>query len=101
MPLCRVAFRLFRSVSKIDHLKSNYYIFLSHVRVQLHRHASPQDPRPHLNHRRTSELGSPTTHDDTAALMCFEVECPLYACKPAKLEVRIIMDHVLHETYVK
>ena len=32
--------------------------------------------------------------------MCFELECPLCACKPAKLEVRIIMDHVLHETYV-
>ena len=41
------------------------------------------------------------THDDTAATMCFELECPFYACKPAKLEVRIIMDHVLHETYVK
>ena len=49
--------------------------------------------------------GSRTTthfyHDDTAASMCFELECPLCACKPAKLEVRIIMDHVLHETYVK
>ena len=66
-----------------------------------HRHANPQDPRPHLNPRRTSELGSLTTHDDTAASMCFELECPLCACKPAKLEVRIIMDHVLHETYVK
>ena len=34
--------------------------------------------------------------------MCFELECcPLYACKPAKPEVRITMDHVLHETYVK
>ena len=71
------------------------------MRVQWHRHASPQDPRPHLNPRRTSELGSLTTHDDTAASMCFELECPLCACKPAKLEVRIIMDHVLHETYVK
>ena len=63
--------------------------------------ANPQDPRPQLNFRRTSELGSLTAHDDTTASMCFELECPLCACKPAKLEVRIIMDHVLHETYVK
>ena len=59
------------------------------MRVQWHRHANPQDPRPHLNPRRTSELGSLTTHDDTAASMCFELECLLCACKPAKLEVRI------------
>ena len=69
--------------------------------MQWHRYTNPQDPRPHLNPRRISELGSLTAHDDTAALMCFEPECPLCACKPAQLELRIIMDHVLHEAYVK
>ena len=71
------------------------------MRVQWHRHANPQDPRPHLNPRRTSELGSLTTHDDTAASMRFEPECPLCGCKPAKLDVGIIVGHFLVETYVK
>ena len=66
-----------------------------------HRHVNPQDHRPHLNPRRTSELGSLTTHDDTVASMCFELECPLCACKPAQLEVGTIMDYLLHQTYVK
>ena len=39
---------------------------------------------------------------DTAASMRFDLECPLCAsCKPAQLEVGIIMDYLLHETYVK
>ena len=72
-----------------------------HARVQWHRNVNPQDHRPQSTPR-TADLGSLTTiHDDTAASMCFELECPLCACKPAILEVRIIMDHVLHETYVK
>ena len=48
----------------------------------------PQPPR-------TSDLGSlTTTHDDTAASMCFDLECLLCACKPAQLEVGIIMDYL-------
>ena len=70
--------------------------------MQWHRHVNPQDHRPHLTPRRTSDLGSlTTTHDDTAASMCFDLECPLCACKPAQLEVGIIMDYLLHQTYVK
>jgi hypothetical protein len=71
--------------------------------VQWHRHASPhQDHRPYLTPR-TSDLGSlTTTHDGTtAASMCFDLECPLCACKPAQLEVGIIMDYLLHQIYVK
>ena len=63
-----------------------------------HRHVNPQDRLPHFNPRRTSDLA---THDDTAASMWFELECPLRACKPAQLEVRIIVDHYLHEAYVE
>ena len=33
--------------------------------------------------------------------MRFEPECPLCACKPAQLEVGIIVDYLLHRTYVK
>ncbi len=63
-----------------------------------HRHVNPQDHRPHLTPRRTSDLA---THDGTVASMRFELECPLRACKPAQLEVGIIMDYFLHQTYVK
>ena len=63
------------------------------------RQPSGSSPPPHP--RRTSDLGSlTTTHDDTAASMCFDLECPLCACKPAQLEVGIIMDFLLHQTYV-
>ena len=33
--------------------------------------------------------------------MCFDLEYPLCACKPAQLEVGIIMDYLLKQTYVK
>ena len=33
--------------------------------------------------------------------MRFEPECPLCGCKPAKLDVGIIVGHFLVETYVK
>jgi hypothetical protein len=33
--------------------------------------------------------------------MWSELECPLCGCKPAQLELHIIMDRLLHETYVK
>ena len=36
-----------------------------------------------------------------AASVCFDLECPLCACKPAQLEVGITMDYLLHPTYVK
>ena len=42
-----------------------------------------------------------TTHDDTAASMRFEPECPFCGCKPAQLDVGIIVGHFLVETYVK
>ena len=45
--------------------------------------------------------GSLTTHDDTAASICSELKCPLCGCKPVQLELHIIMDHLLHDTYVK
>ena len=41
------------------------------------------------------------THDDTAALMRFEPECPLCGCKLAQLDIGIIVGHFLVETYVK
>ena len=72
-----------------------------HDGVQCHNHGNHQDHRPQLNPRCASVLGSLTTHDDTAAAICFELECPLCGCKPAQLELRIIINHLLRETYVK
>ena len=57
--------------------------------------STPTQSPPHL------QLGSLTTHDDTAASMRFEPECPLCGCKPAKLDVGIIVGQFLVETYVK
>ena len=72
-----------------------------HGGVQCHDHVNHQDHRPQLSPRCTSVLGSLTTHDDTAASIWSELESPLCGCKPVQLELRIIMDHLLHETYVK
>jgi hypothetical protein len=72
-----------------------------HGWVQCHNHVNHQDHRPKLSPRCASVLGSLTTHDDTAASMWSELECPLCGCKPAQLELHIIMDRLLHETYVK
>ena len=72
-----------------------------HGWVQCHNHVNHQDHRPQLSPRCTSVLGSLATHDDTAASMWSELECPLCGCKPAQLELHIIMDRLLHETYVK
>ena len=57
--------------------------------------STPTQPPPHL------QLGSLTTHDDTAASMRFEPECLLYGCKPAQLDVGIMVGHFLVETDVK
>ena len=72
-----------------------------HGWVQCHNHVNHQDHRPQLSPRCASVLSSLTTHDDTAASMWSELECPLCGCKPAQLELHIIMDRLLHETYVK
>ena len=65
-----------------------------------HNRGRPQTPAK-LSPRCASVLGSLTPHDDTAAPMWSELECPLCGCKPAQLELHIIMDRLLHETYVK
>ena len=72
-----------------------------HGWVQCHNHVNHQDHRPQLSPRCTSVLGALTTHDDTAASICSELKCPLCGCKPVQLELHIIMDHLLHDTYVK
>ena len=72
-----------------------------HGGVQCHNHVNHQDHRPQLSPRCASVLGSLTTHDDTAAPMWSELECPLCGCKPAQLELHIMMDRLLRETYVK
>ena len=74
-----------------------------HGGVQCHNHVNHQDHRPQLSPRRISNsaCSRPTTHDDTAASMRFEPECPLCGCNPAQLDVGIIVGHFLVEPYVK